>query len=92
MLFPEGVHTLADLPAQLHEAIVVGLQFLRFQEMDPDESPPRSIWLDQKKLESHFAMVQKKREEKYSYDKDGKSKEIEDPVENDAARLLLAEG
>lgn len=91
-LFPEGINTLADLPHTIHDAIVVGLQFLRFQEMDPEEAPPRSIWLDQDKLTAHFKAVEKRREEKYGTDKDGNSKEIEDPVQNDAARLLMAPG
>lgn len=90
-LFPEGIHSLGDLPHTLHDAIVTGLQFLRFEELPADEAPPRSIYMDPKKLKAHFKAVDKRREEKFGTDKDGDSKEIEDPVQNDAARLLMAE-
>lgn len=91
VLFPEGVRSLADMPYQLHDAISVGLQFLRFTEMESEESPPRKIWLDSDQLTSHFKAVEKRREEKYNTDSSGTSKEIEDPVTNDAARLLLGD-
>lgn len=43
--------------------------------------------MDGEKLKAHFDKVKKEREEKYG-GKDGKSREIEDPVANDAAKAL----
>lgn len=85
VLFPEGVHSLVDLPWMLFEAIINGLQFLKFEELPDDERPKRGIWLDPKKMHQHFQHVKKLREEKYGTDKN-KPREIEDPVENDAAK------
>lgn len=82
-LFPEGVHSLVDLPWMLFEAIINGLQFLKFEELPDEERPKRAIWLDPKKMHQHFQQVKKLREEKYGTDK---PREIEDPVENDAAK------
>jgi hypothetical protein len=66
----------------MFEAIVLAMQFLRFEEMPEDwERPKRAIYLDQEKLVAHFNEVKKRREEKHG----DKSREIEDPVQNDAA-------
>lgn len=81
VLFPEGITHLADLPHTLTDGIMLGLQFLSFGELPKDEKPPRAIWFDGEKLKAHFEAVEKRRDEKYG-GKDGDSKEIEDPVEN----------
>lgn len=78
--------SLGDLPHTIHDAIALGLQFLAFQELPKDERPPRSIWFNTKRLEAHFEAVERRRDEKYGAD--GR-KEIEDPVENEAARDLI---
>lgn len=91
-LFPRGVTSLGDLPHTIHEAIVLALQFLRFEEMPKEDRPPRAIWFDGEKLQEHFAAVDKRNEEKYSTDKDGNSQAIEDPVQNEAAKLLISDG
>ena len=83
-LFPQGISSLADVPYTLHHAITLGLQFLGFLEMQNDERPPRSIWLDIDRLEEHFRAVERRREEKY-----GDKKGIEDPVQNEAAAALI---
>lgn len=85
-LFPDGITSLYDLPYTLHQAITMGLQFLEFMEMPKDERPARRIWLDAEELRKHFEAVEKRREEKY-----GGKKEIEDPVQNDAASMLVAD-
>lgn len=85
-LFPDGISSLADLPYTLHDAITAALQFLMFEELPKDERPKRAIYLDPKRLSEHFDAVEKRRKEKYS----GEGKEeIEDPVENEAASLLV---
>lgn len=88
-LFPDGITSLADLPYPLHEAITLALQFLAFNELPKDERPPRSIWLVPKELDKHFKAVEKRREEKYGGGSGG-SKEIEDPVQNEAASMLIS--
>lgn len=90
-LFPPGIERLSDLPHTLHDAIVTALQFLAFEELPRDEKPPKAIWLDGKKLTKHFEAVEKRRKEKYEVNEDGSSTEIEDPVQNDAVRLMIAE-
>jgi hypothetical protein len=84
-LFPEGITQLGDLPYSIHDAITVALQYLTFEELPKDERPSRSIYLNTKALKEHFEAVEKRRDEKYG----GEDKEIEDPVENDAAKLLM---
>lgn len=84
VLFPEGVKSIVDLPWMLFEAIVNGLQFLKFEELPEDETPERSIWLDPERMSQHFRAVKKRREEKWGTEKSN-PREIEDPVENDAA-------
>lgn len=87
-LFPEGITALGDLPHPLHDAIVTGLQFLNFEELPRDERPSRSIYLKPDKLGEHFKAVEKRRDEKYG-GQDGASRAIEDPVQNDAASMLI---
>jgi hypothetical protein len=89
VLFPEGVTSVADLPYNLFEAIRLALIFVKFEEMPKEERPPKRIWLDAEKLEAHMKWVEKQRDAKYSVDKDGQTKEIEDPVQNDAASMLI---
>lgn len=85
-LFPPGITHLADLPHTLHDAISKGLAFVSFDELPSDERPPRKIWLDSERLDEWFKAVEKRRKEKYGGDGD---KDIEDPVENEAARSLI---
>lgn len=91
-LFPRGVTSLGDLPFTIHDAIVQALQFLAFEEMPKDERPKKTIWFDPEKLKKHFEAVEKRREEKHTYDEKGQSQAIEDPVENQAAKMLIADG
>lgn len=88
-LFPPGITHAADLPFHVHDAIAKGLAFAGFDELPLDERPPKKIWLDPPKLEEWFDAVQKRRDEKYGGD--GKQ-EIEDPVDNAAAKGLISGG
>jgi hypothetical protein len=58
---------------------------ISFDELEEDEQPPRRIWLDHERLSAWFKAVRKRRKEKYG----GKASEIDDPVQNEAARSLL---
>lgn len=84
-LIPPHINGLMDLPAKLAEAIHRALTCLSFDELLDDERPPRRIWTDNRKLKEWFAQVSKRRQEKYG----GSSREIEDPVQNQAAQELL---
>lgn len=57
-----------------------------FDELEEQERPPRRIWLDNERLAAWFKEVRRRRKERYS------DKEIEDPVNNQAARGLIADG
>lgn len=85
-LFPPGITHLADVPHHLADAISKGLAFISFDELPSDEKPPRKIWLDEELLSEWFDEVAKRREEKFN----GESKEIDDPVSNEAAKALIA--
>lgn len=85
-IFPEQVTALSDLPWTIFNAVTLGLTFLNMLENTvSEELPPRRIWLDAKKMETHWNNVQKSREAKAK----GESKDIEDPVDNSAAKSLL---
>lgn len=77
------------MPYNLFEAIRLALIFVKFEEMPKEERPPKRIWLDGEKLEAHMKWVEKQREGKHQVDKDGHSKDIEDPVQNSAASMLI---
>lgn len=84
-LFPAGVTDLRELPYPWFDAIRRAIQFLSFDELDKEERPPKSIWLDADRLKEHFEWVELRRKEKYS----GKDQTIEDPVSNDAAKAMV---
>jgi hypothetical protein len=57
-----------------------------FDELEEHERPPRRLWLDNERLTAWFKEIRNRRKERYS------GKEIEDPVNNDAAKGLIADG
>jgi len=85
-LLPEGIDDLRDCPHPLFEAIRVALMVLGFDELEDNERPPKRIWLDGQRLQEWFKDVRRKRREKYDPKGGG---EIEDPVQNEAARSLI---
>lgn len=82
-LFPEGIDRIDDLPYTYFDAILTGLQFLGFEELLEEDSPPRDIWMEPKKLKQHFDMVRRRRKSQ-SGDGDIRDQEIEGPVETNA--------
>lgn len=82
-LFPEGVDDLLDLPHTLFGAIRTALLYLSFDELPRDERPPKRIWADGERLEAWFKEVERERERK------AQGKDIEDPVDNQAAAGLI---
>lgn len=86
-LFPRHVRSLLDLPHRLFEAIQMGLMVCSWQDnLEEKEQPPRSIWLDPRKLRAHMNEVRSNRKR----EAEGKGRgEIEDPVENAAAKGLI---
>lgn len=79
---------MADLPYTVHDAISKGIMFTGFDELPSEEQPPKSIWLDQDRLQEWFDAVRKRRDEKYGTDSAEKG-QIEDPVDNAAAKGLI---
>lgn len=61
-LFPAGITRLWDLPHTLFTAIRMALGFLKFEELDPKERPPKKIWLDGDKMTMWWAEVKASRE------------------------------
>lgn len=72
-----------DLPYPLHRAIKSALIFLSFEELPPDDIPPRSMWLNGKSLNEWFADVRRRQKEKMT------DREIDDPVHNSAIDLMV---
>jgi hypothetical protein len=88
-LYPEGVDDLTDLPHGLFELVRHAMVVLSFDELPEDERPAKRIWLDPKKLKDHFAWVRRKREREMKGDR---SDDVDDTVENEAAKGLIVGG
>lgn len=69
----------------------VGGIFLSFEELEPDERPPRHIWMDGEELTAWFDNVKRRREEKYGGGggDGGWDQSIQSPVSNGAAKDLI---
>jgi hypothetical protein len=93
-LLPEGVEHLVDAPYSLHQSILFALRVIRWEEeLSPDERPPKRIWLDNPRLEAHFAEVQRKRDEKYGGNgsRDDRDLADNDPrVKHNTVRLITS--
>jgi hypothetical protein len=76
LVLPAGIDHIVDAPHTLHEAIVMGLRWLRFEELPHDEIPPKRIWLDGDRMRDWWAKVERAREDKY---KGGSGDLQEDP-------------
>lgn len=85
-MLPEGCTRLVDAPWKLHDAIYRALTILSFEDLPEDEQPPENIWDDNRELGRWFKAVKAKREA----DADPR-REIDKPVQNDAARSLIAD-
>lgn len=86
-LFPPGIDRLTDLPYTHFEALMTATVITGWDELAEEEQPSRDIWLHPEKLKAHFDKVKKDRDAKYG---SNDRKAIEDPVENEAASLLMA--
>lgn len=86
-LLPRHVRSLHDLPYRLFEAIQMALMVCGWQDnLDEKEQPPKAIWLNSKKLREWMQNVRLNRKREM----EGKgSADIEDPVDNEAARGLI---
>lgn len=81
-LFPPHIHELTDLPHTIFDAIRTAAVYLSFEELPEDERPPRRIWRDGDQMAEHFEAVRRRRNQP-------PGAQIEDPVENEAARDLI---
>jgi hypothetical protein len=86
LILPPACKTLADAPYSFAHALKAALRFLSFEEMMPDDVPPRNIWLDGRRLKEHFADLRAKHRE------GGRRDEIEDPQRNGAIDMLITGG
>lgn len=84
-LLPDGVSDLRDAPHALIAGLGRALLILSFEELPKDERPPRRAWSDDEALADHFKGVERRREQEF------KGKAIDDPVDNDAASMLIVE-
>lgn len=57
-LFPPGIERLTDLPFTIAAAVTNALVFLSWRELERDEQPPKSIWLDSGKLKGWWKQVE----------------------------------
>jgi hypothetical protein len=85
-LFPPGFDDLRDLPHALFHAIRLAGTFLTFEDLEERDRPPKRIWLDGERLRDWFDEVRRRR----TAEARGESREIEDPVQNQAALDLIA--
>lgn len=83
LILPAGCRRLSDAPHTFTNALKAGLRFLSFEEMMPDDVPPRNIWLDPKALGEHF------KELKIKHRSGSREDEIEDPVKNDLLSMYV---
>jgi hypothetical protein len=83
-LLPDGITRLVDAPWRLFDAIYRAIAILGFEQLPRDEQPPEAIWLDNRALRDWFKAVDAKREREAD-----PNKQIEDPVQNDAASALI---
>lgn len=85
--------TLVDAPHTLIHAIRTALVFLSWHEHLPkNERPPKRIWLDDKLLAEHFEMIDKARERESDHRTASNPEGWRgEPVQNDAAKMLIAE-
>lgn len=86
-LLPDGITDVRDLPHTIFDAILRAGIFIGWEELPADEQPPRRIWMNAEKLADWFADVRRKRER--AADPRNRDHEIEDPVENEAAKALI---
>lgn len=86
VLLPEGM-SLGDCPYNLADAILLALRFLKFDELEEEDRPPKRIWFDGDGLKRHWAEVRRRMEAKMKGEGD---KQIEgDASPNDAAKQLI---
>ena len=86
-LLPDGIADLRDAPHVLVDGIARALLILSFEELPREERPARRHWLDDDALAEHFKQVDRRRQQDYGGDR----QPIEDPVDNQAASMLIVE-
>lgn len=89
-LLPSWARSVADAPYSLVEHIAFALTVIRWREnLDENEMPPRRIWRNPEALTEWFEAVRANRKRDMERGGSDRSQEIEDPVQNDAAKGLL---
>jgi hypothetical protein len=89
-LLPSWARSISDAPYLLIDHISFALTVTRWREtLDDHEIPPRRIWRDSDALKEWFEHVRADRKREMQGGSSDRSQEIEDPVQNEAARSLL---
>lgn len=89
-LLPSWAQSVVDAPYSLVEHVAFALTVLGWREnLDTHELPPRRIWRDTDELKAWFERVKSDRRREMRGETTDRSREIEDPVQNEAARSLL---
>lgn len=86
-IMPQGITTLRELPYPLFNAVRVGMLYLGFEELSREDQPPRRIWQDSDALKVWFDDVRSRNGSRS--EPDSWERNIEDPVDNEAARSLI---
>lgn len=85
-LLPAGVGTVRDIPKHLLDAIRNAMFYLSLEEVPDEDRPPHSIWADNAKMRGWFKEVKARHERKARGVED-----IDDPVQNSAADMLIVD-
>jgi hypothetical protein len=89
-LLPSWARSAADAPYSLIEHVSFALTVIGWREsLDSHELPPRRIWQDPEELKAWFDRVKSDRRREMRGESTDRSREIDDPVQNEAARSLL---
>lgn len=82
-LLPPGVSALLEAPWPLLQAVRFAQMVISWDQLEDKDRPPRRIWQDQPALRAHMDRLKRDRRER------AEDREIEDPVHNAAADMLL---
>ena len=85
-LLPAGIATVRDIPKHLLDAIRSAMFYLSFENLEDEDRPPHEIWNSNVKLRGWFKEIKERHERKARGVED-----IDDPVQNSAADMLIVD-
>lgn len=84
LLLPDDITTIHELPYNIFDAIKLALVWLSYEELESQDRPPKSIWLDGKQLAKHFKAVRRRQKQRWGIKDDDIDTEIDGPTERNA--------